>query len=234
MESEEEPGPDQPGPAERRQGSNSQAHVTQRPMFRFNPARDILLLREVVGQRPYAAGYGQTSRAWDAIVTNLKAIGMDVTLTTVQGRYTHLKKAYRTQQMEQMRRSGTEEEYTEREQLLQDIIELEAAAASEAHEKRQERDAKERNLEEQGASLRSAATFGRQRSQSESDPHDDKASSTVSQPKKRRSTTADDFIKLQTLKFEAEIEDRRQARESDFALRTRELALRQQELDMQR
>lgn len=247
MTSEAGTEPDSTRPADRLPEDNDHVSEARRTMFRFNPARDILLLREVIGHRPFAAGYGQTSRAWDTIVRNLKGLGMDVCVTTVQGRYAHLKKIYLKEQMDQLRRSGTEEEYSEREQLLQDLLDLEKAARSENDNRHKERAAAEQRLEDQGARLRSVATYGRQRS-SESESQEGQPPAVAPTPKRRRSAAADDYLDFRKASFEVQMEERRKDREHEMSvkehemsIRTRELdirqnelALRKQELDMQR
>jgi hypothetical protein len=239
MASEEAQCPE-PSSPERDDRNNEQGSARRR-MFRFNPVRDILLLREVIGQRPFAAGYGQAGRVWESITRNLNTGGMPVTLSTVQGRCALLKRAFRKQQMEQLRRSGTEEECSEREQLLQDLIEMEAAAASDDSARRQEGAALERQREDQGAQLRLAATMGRRASQGDSESQESQPSGSGPLPKRRRSDMAEDFLRIKEDTLRMEIEDRRRARdeardearlqrEANMAIRDRELALREQEL----
>lgn len=216
-----------------------------RRMFRFNAARDILLLREVVGQRPFAAEHGQGARIWDQISSTLNSIGMDVTSTTVRGRCAHLKQAFRKEQLAQLRRSGTEEEYDEREQLLQDYIELEEAAESEGIARREERTARDRQREDQGAQLRLAATLGRRRSDVDSgadlESQDETVLGVTPLPKRSRSTPASNYLEFKVEAFKLEMAERQRSREDDkeqkeaeLALRGRELDIRDRELDLRR
>jgi hypothetical protein len=68
--------------------------------------------------------------------------------------------------MTQIRRSGTEDQYTEREQLLQDFTELEAIAERESNAQRKRNAAVEREREAQGILVRYESTGAHRESES--------------------------------------------------------------------
>ncbi|XP_023221109.1 uncharacterized protein LOC111622884 [Centruroides sculpturatus] len=89
--------------------------------MRFSCHHDILLLREVVAINPYA--YENPKDAWKNIAENLRTF-YTVDSRRCRERTSLLLQYYEKNNQASLRRSGTEEEFTERNQLLQEIKEL--------------------------------------------------------------------------------------------------------------
>ncbi|RHY20134.1 hypothetical protein DYB32_010101 [Aphanomyces invadans] len=93
--------------------------------FRFTIAADVDLLKEVVLVAPYDAAYGQTTARWDEIGDNMRGIHGDaITALGCRKRFDDLLSAFKKATLKALRASGTEEEYNERDQLLQDIFDM--------------------------------------------------------------------------------------------------------------
>ncbi|CAN7990927.1 unnamed protein product [Ixodes hexagonus] len=87
---------------------------------RFTVIEDLCLLREIVGRNPFAA-----PERWPEILNSLVAAsGRDFTMRAIRERADLLLGYFRQQDTVQLRRSGTEEQYTEKDQLLQEISDL--------------------------------------------------------------------------------------------------------------
>ncbi|KAF4040641.1 hypothetical protein GN244_ATG07152 [Phytophthora infestans] len=94
--------------------------------FRFVPSSDIMLLKETLKHRPWAASHGETLSAWSSVATGLKAA---LTSCTADGkacrrRFNTLLEVFRRDVLESLRASGSAEDYEEREQLLTDCMTL--------------------------------------------------------------------------------------------------------------
>ncbi|ETV97437.1 hypothetical protein H310_09765 [Aphanomyces invadans] len=97
----------------------------RKPAYRFTIAADVDLLKEVVLVAPFDAGYGQTTARWDEIGDNMRSIhGEAVTAICCRRRFDELLAAFKKATLKALRSSGTEEEYNDRDQLLQDIVDL--------------------------------------------------------------------------------------------------------------
>ena len=84
------------------------------------------MLKEVLNIRPFAAPHGKAKDCWYQIATNMCSIYGEgaVSDATCKARYYDIMKAFKKDEMESLQASGTEEEYTEREELLNDIKDL--------------------------------------------------------------------------------------------------------------
>ncbi|XP_070392947.1 uncharacterized protein [Dermacentor albipictus] len=92
----------------------------RRPRKRFRIDEDLCLLREVAAADPY-----QNPAAWEEILRNLMlAVMREFTIRAIKERVDLLVGYFRQQDNVNLRRSGTEEQYGEREQLLQEISDL--------------------------------------------------------------------------------------------------------------
>ncbi|GAB6027566.1 hypothetical protein CHUAL_001808 [Chamberlinius hualienensis] len=87
--------------------------------FRFNPRKDIDVLTSTLAYRPWELG----SEIWEDVAKKLQdELGYDVTSRTCRLRVEMLIRQYKKQDMIGLRKSGTEEEYGQREALLQEIV----------------------------------------------------------------------------------------------------------------
>ncbi|KAH6937488.1 hypothetical protein HPB50_000755 [Hyalomma asiaticum] len=101
-------------------GSSASSTAQRRPRKRFRIDEDLCLLREVASADPY-----NNPQAWDDILRNvILAVQRDLTLRAVKERVDLLVGYFRQQDSVNLRKSGTEEQYGEREILLQDISDL--------------------------------------------------------------------------------------------------------------
>ncbi|KAL3669444.1 hypothetical protein V7S43_005838 [Phytophthora oleae] len=101
----------------------------KRRLFRFKPAFDVVLAREVIRNFPWAAGYGRTRSAWMAVANrvqnaleSMKGVaftkGSSLDHAIVKRRVDMLLEAYRKNEMSGLRGSGTPEEFDMRNKLL--------------------------------------------------------------------------------------------------------------------
>ncbi|KAK8772089.1 hypothetical protein V5799_024667 [Amblyomma americanum] len=88
-----------------------------RKRFRID---DLLLLQEVVAQNPF-----QSPGNWTAVLKNVVfALGRELTLRAIIDRTELLVGYFGQEDRANLRKSGTEEQYTERDQLLQEISDM--------------------------------------------------------------------------------------------------------------
>ncbi|KAI9993384.1 hypothetical protein PInf_015465 [Phytophthora infestans] len=112
--------------------------------FRFVPSSDIMLLKETLKHRPWAASHGETLAAWSSVATGLKAA---LTSCIADGkacrrRFNTLLEVFRRDELESLRASGSAKDYEEREQLLTDCMTLyneHAQVKADKTERRKER-----------------------------------------------------------------------------------------------
>lgn len=96
--------------------------------FNFRPEHDLLLLEETIKVKPFAQPHGKTKEAWLAIARTLNSLEspkFNIDPTRAYKRiYETLLPKFQAQEMESLKASGTEEEYTRRDQLLQELVDL--------------------------------------------------------------------------------------------------------------
>ncbi|KAF4035468.1 hypothetical protein GN244_ATG12537 [Phytophthora infestans] len=94
--------------------------------FRFVPSSDIMLLKEVLKHRLWAASHGETLAAWTSVATRLKAALISCTADgkARRRRFNALLQVFRRDELESLRASGSAEVYEECEQLLTDRMTL--------------------------------------------------------------------------------------------------------------
>ncbi|KAE9040072.1 hypothetical protein PR003_g7837 [Phytophthora rubi] len=101
----------------------------KRRLFRFKPAFDVVLAREVIRCFPWAAGYGRTRSAWMSVATRVQSTlesmkgvaftrGSALDHAIVKRRVDMLLEAFRKNEMAGLRGSGTPEEFDARNKLL--------------------------------------------------------------------------------------------------------------------
>lgn len=91
-------------------------------MVRFNCFHDIMLLRAVVSNNPFSVN---TQKPWDLIAAELQIYLPGVTPRCCRERAMRLLKMFKEEDRGNLRKSGTEEQYAEKEQLLQELVDLE-------------------------------------------------------------------------------------------------------------
>ncbi|KAK8772054.1 hypothetical protein V5799_024702, partial [Amblyomma americanum] len=87
---------------------------------RFRIDEDLLLLQEVVAQNPF-----QSPENWASVLKNVVfAVGRELTLRAIKDRTELLVGYFRQEDRANLLKSGTEEQYKERDQLLQEISDM--------------------------------------------------------------------------------------------------------------
>eukprot|EP00644_Phytophthora_capsici_P014515 jgi/Phyca11/124712/e_gw1.54.333.1 len=86
-----------------------------------------------------------------------EAFGLKKPGTAMRTRFTNLVSQFKTDQCQSMRKSGTVEEYAEREVLLQDIVSQMDDWTDKDAQRKEEQTAKQRGIEESGVLLRRLA-----------------------------------------------------------------------------
>ncbi|KAI9982656.1 hypothetical protein PInf_008633 [Phytophthora infestans] len=201
------------------------ATATSSPALRFVPSGDIMLLKEALKHRPWAASHGETLAAWTSITTRLKA---GLTSRTADGkacrrRFNALLQVFRRDELESLRASGSAEVYEEREQLLTDRMTLHAQAKADKTEK-EKKEAERR--ESASAEVVQSAMEGLRRSRSGSSESE---LSTPQPSKKKEKSSTEALVEFLDSKAEARI-SREKQKERQLDLEERRLALEEQRL----
>lgn len=117
-----------------------------RRTFRFKPAHDVLLLREISRQRPWTAAHGETMAAWDAIgeafnaqLALVRPGGPEIDAKACQRRYKALIDSYLSGDLASLRSTGSADEVNEREQLVADLHQLTKDYRSDRNDRRASR-----------------------------------------------------------------------------------------------
>ncbi|KAH9104390.1 hypothetical protein AeMF1_019515 [Aphanomyces euteiches] len=139
----------------------------RKEVFRFKASTDVDLLREVMRIQTFAADYGQTGRRWEELSGYMCEIHGDgaVNAYSCRRRFEDL--------------VSTDEEYNEREQLLQDIVDLMDATNNEKLEKKSSKLAKLKKREDDCDDVRRLAMIAMKRKRDSLDDDFEKSSSTA-------------------------------------------------------
>lgn len=89
----------------------------------FTNHLDILLLRQVLADSPFLAKHGETLKSFEKVKDALKftEIGDILTAKTCYDRFYLLLNTFQSEDSKNAKKSGVEEEYDEKQQLLTDI-----------------------------------------------------------------------------------------------------------------
>ncbi|KAG2783949.1 hypothetical protein PC129_g13845 [Phytophthora cactorum] len=94
----------------------------------YSEEEDVMLLRQVLGDRPFQAQRGKITGAWDALAAKLVADDsfprLKLSGKNAQSRFDELVKTRRQENEESMAASGISEEESEKALLLDELIEL--------------------------------------------------------------------------------------------------------------
>ncbi|XP_063399250.1 uncharacterized protein LOC134683876 [Mytilus trossulus] len=110
----------------------------RKTQVRFSAKDDLNLLKEVLAENPY-----KDKTKWEVVAQNVKEnvdIVFNVTSRRVRERTQLLLQQFQKENYEALKKSGTEEEYTEKQQLLQEIQSLAEEEDKEQKEKAQQKD----------------------------------------------------------------------------------------------
>ncbi|KAG9415752.1 hypothetical protein AC1031_000130 [Aphanomyces cochlioides] len=159
----------------------------RKDVFRFKAATDVDVLREVMRIQPFSADYGQTGRRWDELSRCMCEIHGDgsVNSYSCRRRFEDLLQNFKKDNMASLRASGTEEEYTERDQLLQDIVDMMDASNSGKIEKKSTKMAKIKKREDDSDDVRRLAMTAMKRKRESTGDDAENASSSVVEASKK-------------------------------------------------
>ncbi|CAK4644857.1 hypothetical protein LEN26_009664 [Aphanomyces euteiches] len=168
--------------------------------FRFSAKDDVALLKEVIAKFPYGASHGKKNAE---SITPSKEVLM---------RRTALLLGYwRRQELDSLRKSGCDEEYTEKEQLLTDLIEMIENEQKEAENE----SSKAAQAEIDGETLRDAALNGLCKQVEE---------------KQGKKASLSKIIENQLVRDSERRQKKLEVMQQEIAIRERELAVRQLEV----
>ncbi|ETV92994.1 hypothetical protein H310_12832 [Aphanomyces invadans] len=137
---------------------DAQFALRRNTAFRFKGCTDVELLKEVNHVRPFEAPYGEVRKRWTEVSEHLQRIyGTGITVNATRKRFDDLMTAFQEETMAALRASGTEEEYEEREQLLQDNHDLVDTASVKKQACKDEKARQNERRESDGERIRDAA-----------------------------------------------------------------------------
>lgn len=109
------------------------------PRFHFYPCHDIALLEQALADQPYLAQHGRMDETWEKVAVALcenSELVMPVTGRSCRDRFTTILNLFKASDMENLHRSGTEEEWDKRDRLLTEVAEQIRSRDSEKEELR--------------------------------------------------------------------------------------------------
>ena len=103
----------------------SESGKGKREIFVWKQRHEDFLLREVLVLEPHQFWSGSEERGavWTTIAENLKAFDMKVSQRSVRERFEKIMKEFKAKEATEVRASGVDVKYTERDKLLTDIVE---------------------------------------------------------------------------------------------------------------
>ncbi|ETW01384.1 hypothetical protein H310_06933 [Aphanomyces invadans] len=218
---------------------SEQEGTKRKAAYRFSIPVDIDMLKEVMFACPHDAPYGQTSSRWQEVGEHMRALlGPELSAGGCRKRHDDLMAAFKKETVKSMRASGTEEEYLEREQLLQDLSDMIESANDKRKSIQEEKDKKADRRESDGHLIREAALAGLKRKATAQDSLDESEDDDRSPSKKKESrgttplkeavSAVVDFAAIMEASHKLMREDQEMQKEAHV------LALRKLELDEQR
>jgi hypothetical protein len=239
--------------------SDQHAQKTRRKkQFRFSEEYDKALLTQVITVFPFSLAHGKKTDGWKKIATSLRASGMDLDHRRCQERTDLLLSSFRKSENESRRKSGVDENYTELDILLTDLVEmlddLEANNEKKARQMKQDEEAAERIRD---AALQDLKKKRRQTLSADEGTENDVESNDVTarRRKKHKASSREEVIKeilddsnkamMNHWAEESEIRkeenlmstkrwaEERELREEELRLRREELAMQRQKLELE-
>ena len=192
--------------------------MAEKKPARFTPNFDIAPFKEVVAQNPFTQKNSKPK--WIQIVAKINALLLetrnDIVFTErgCKDRLKILLNAFKKETLASLKASGTEEEYTERDQLLTEVIEL----IEEKENTLKEMERKEQEKEEQGVDIRRISLVKLSKKRGNCSEADSDGFSPPLQKKKL---------------VQSYIEYMREKDEADRALKEAELVLKREKLQLE-
>eukprot|EP00644_Phytophthora_capsici_P008821 jgi/Phyca11/14089/fgenesh1_pg.PHYCAscaffold_6_\ len=128
----------------------------RKTQVRFDEDDDDALLKEVLAANPFEVERGGKTAAWAAVAS---ALALDVDARRCRERCSLLLTDFKAKMARSEAASGIDEEHTERDDLLADVLELFEDAETVEEEKKQAKEAKQRD-DERADAMRDEAMTG--------------------------------------------------------------------------
>eukprot|EP00743_Colponemidia_sp_Colp-15_P004974 GILK01005360.1.p1 GENE.GILK01005360.1~~GILK01005360.1.p1 ORF type:complete len:284 (-),score=59.47 GILK01005360.1:50-859(-) len=199
--------------------------------FKFFPQRDIVLLREIETLEPWAAGHGQVLKTWIKVAENVSTVfKVKITDRACQDRFKLLETWFRKNDQENLRKSGKEEEFEERQQLLTEILAAKDDWESTKDSTISTQKAKKEEEQSKAEELREAA-LKTLREKSSTEDGDSRSSSSKKKRKQAEAITelvllTKEEIRTSQDRFQRQLQDA----EEERAIKRRKLELKEKEL----
>ena len=206
----------------------SESGKGKREIFVWKQRHEGYLLREVLVLEPhqFRSGSKERSAVWTTITENLKAFDMKVSQRSVRERFEKIMKEFKAKEAEEVRASGVDVEYTERDKLLTDIV-VNMEEFEEAMEKVKGKEKKDRESAEE-MRKRAVEQFGetrRRHALADAEVLESDEGILVT-PEKRRRRSNGDIMKI----LEQSLATKRVEHEESSRLREREIALMENQM----
>ncbi|KAG1709335.1 hypothetical protein DVH05_019981 [Phytophthora capsici] len=128
----------------------------RKTQVRFDEDDDDALLKEVLAANPFEVERGGKTAAWTVVAS---ALALDVDARRCRERCSLLLTDFKVKMARSEAASGIDEEHTERDDLLADVLELFEDAETVEEEKKQAKEAKQRD-DERADAMRDEAMTG--------------------------------------------------------------------------
>ncbi|ETV92663.1 hypothetical protein H310_13106 [Aphanomyces invadans] len=158
--------------------------VKRKTAYRFTTQVDIDLLKEVMAVCPHEAPYGQILARWEEVVEHIREMhGPDLITAGCRKSLDDLMAAFKKDTVKSLRATGTEEEYNEREQLIQDLSDMMDSAYKTKKALKEEKSKKIDKREKEGLMLREAALMTMKRKSDALEEEEEVSPSKVKEPR---------------------------------------------------
>ncbi|KDO26211.1 hypothetical protein SPRG_08573 [Saprolegnia parasitica CBS 223.65] len=204
---------------------------SKKPTYRFTVHTDIDLLEEVINVAPHDAPYGQTTARWEEVTNYMRALhGEHLTVAGCRKRFDDLMAAFKTDSVNGLRASGTEEEMSQRFVLLEEMSDLLEAAADRKKASKIDKDKKPDKREPDGHRSRAAAQQGNKRKATKGDDLDEDDSADAPAKKSKGDDCATTDLASVLAAFSSMIESTNQLKRDEIAAKREAVAAKKEEL----
>lgn len=212
--------------------------MEKRELFLWKESHEKLLVNEILQEEPYKFKMGSKERGscWTNIAERLTQAGLKVNQRSVREKFNKMIKEFKKKEQEELKASGVEVEYGELDQGLNEICEL----MTEAEEERENQTKKQKKEQKCAEEMRKKATETLSQtkkrkssgastgSDQDPDPESEDDANLVTAKKKKRGNASISEIMIQSL------EVKKKEKEQDQEMRARELEFRAVEQENQR
>lgn len=92
--------------------------------FHFTPELDILILKQILNDLPFVSPFGEREKKWKTCADSLRMAGIELEVRTLKERFLRLHQQFKNEDRKSLERSGTNQQYTEKIDLLTRINEI--------------------------------------------------------------------------------------------------------------